>query len=473
MQSAAKVGLLLVVFVGLMFVGYAILGKSLFGTPAVDYYAEFQDASGVKSGSSVQMAGVSIGTVTKVQLANPHLAKVTLNIKKGIQIPDGSRVTIPSSLIGLGETAVLVVPPEQLTGGTLAPGSTMVGFSTSPLDKYLPNSKETVAELTKTMAAVRKLLENQKMQEGIETLLKTSNETLLKFGALANRMDGLMAQNQSALHEALLQGTAAVSDVHRVTSVVAKLMESGKLQNNAVAIMQQLEKTAKRADDLVASMNSLINDPSLRGPASRTAENIAQITETSKAIATNAEAITKNGVAVSANAITLTAKMTDVASKAAEIEDQLKGVLEKVGGFFGKKSPGGSLSGLSVDMDLLRETHPNHWRTDIGFQLPLADSTLHFGIYDAFESNKLNIQLAKPITSKIDYRYGIYASKPAAGVDYRIAQRLSLTSDLWDINSLRLDMRARYEFGNGLVGWLGVEKLFHENAPIIGIGIRR
>ncbi len=265
-----------------------------------------------------------------------------------------------------------------------------------------------------------------------------------------------------------------------MTMKVAQLMQEGKIQKDAVAIMDRVKKISEHADDLVGSMNKLLNDPKLRGPINQTASNVADITNTGKEIATNTAAMTKNGVAITENAvvvskkaITLTDQATVVATKAAEIEDQLKGVLDKVGGFFGKTPSTKDLPKITTEMDLMRQNQPGYWRTDLTFSLPIQDSTLNLGIYDALASDKFTIELGKPITDRLQYRYGIYASTPAVGVDYRLAPKLSLRGDAWDINAPRLDLRASYEFGNGLIGWLGVDRVLRDNALTIGVGIRR
>jgi hypothetical protein len=190
-------------------------------------------------------------------------------------------------------------------------------------------------------------------------------------------------------------------------------------------------------------------------------------------ITKNGTTISENAVVVSKKAIVLTDKATEIATKASEIEDQLKGVLDKVGGFFNKAPSGKDIPKITSEMDLMRQSQPGYWRTDVGLSFPLQDSTLNLGIYDAFESNKLTAELGKNITDKFGYRYGIYASKPAIGVDYRLAPRLSLRGDAWDINAPRLDLRTSYEIGNGLIGWLGFDRILHENAFTFGIGVRR
>jgi len=488
MQSAAKVGLLLVVFVGLLLGAYAVIGKSLFA-PALDSYAaDFPDAGGVTVGTPVLIAGVQVGTVTKVTLLSPRQARLAIGLNKGTPVPEGSTVVIPTALIGLGSQPLQIVPPERVTGVNVPPGTILAGRKAGALDAVLPDSKETVREFTRTLTAVRKLLEDQKLRNRANELLLTSNKTIERFGKLANDANFTLNQNQANISRAVAAATNAMQDVRRVTYQVAQLAERGDLQKDAVAILDRTRQIAENADKVVISLNKLINDPSLRGPASQSAANIAEITKTGTKIAENTEQITRNGIEISKNgieisknvstisakAITLTDQANEIAKNAIEIEQQLKGVLERVGGFFGTRPKGaGGLSRLSTQLDLMRQTDPGYWRTDISFNYPLADSTLHLGLFDAFETNRLTVQLGKPVTNSFSYRYGIYASKPGIGVDYRLAPRLSLRGDAWDINNPRLDLRASYDFGNGLIGWFGMDRVFNRNAPTIGIGIRR
>jgi ABC-type transporter Mla subunit MlaD len=479
MQSAAKVGLLVVVFVALLVGAYAVLGKSLFGKASDTYYAMFQDASGLAESTPVLMAGVKIGAVDKVELSGPKLARVTFKVDKGTTIPTGSVASVSSPLIGLGDTPMSILTPTNIAGN-LSPGATLSGTKAGPLDDILPDSKTTMRELNRTLVSVRKLLEDKGLKQRTEKLLATSEKTLDMFGKLANNANGMLSQNQQAISEAIRSATLALNDVHRVTTQVASMLEDGKLQHDTKGLVAKMGKIADKADKLMVSMNDLVSDPKLKQAMTTTTDNVAQITSTGKEIAENTRQITEQGVeisknasAISAKAVPLMDKANDVMSRATDIEDQLSGVLDRVGGFFSRKSGPGPLSNIGLTMDLMRETNPGYWRTDVGFSFPLADTILHAGLYDAFGSNKLTVQLGKQATPKLQYRYGVYAAKPGVGVDYQLAPKVTLRGDVWDINRLRVDLRARYDFGNGIVGWVGVDSLFDRNAATIGIGIRR
>ena len=203
MQSTAKVGLLLVVFVGLLIGGYAVLGKSLFAPSSDAYYVKLTDAAGVTEGTQVVISGVQVGTVSRVRLLNPTMAELKLALVKGTQIPEGSQVKLPTSLIGFGDTPVTIVP-STATNTFLRPGATLQGYKGSPLDSFLPEGRQTVVELNKTMVAFRKLLEDQKLQSKVGDLLVTTNKTLEHFGTLAGNISALLQKNQGNIGKQLL-----------------------------------------------------------------------------------------------------------------------------------------------------------------------------------------------------------------------------------------------------------------------------
>ena len=463
MQGAAKVGGLVVLFAILVSGAYQVLGKSMFRNPTNNYKILFADASGVAEGTKVLMAGVPIGAVSKVRLAAPSTAEVTVEIDKAVMIPSGSSAVLPTSLIGFGDNPIQIVPSGA---GMLAPGSQMSGVRTSALEQMLPNTKETMLEVNKTLVATRELISDQSLKENLKNVMKSVDTTLTQFGDLAKRMDGLMASNQGRIQQAISNATEAMAEVKLTVASVRKLASDPIWRDKTAGLLDALTSTTKKADGLVAELSSFVGDKQMKQSILDTLDNTSKITATGTKIAANTEEITKNGVTISAKAIELT-------DKANLIIDDMRKLIEKVGGVFNKGGGKSPLAGIEANMDLIRESKPNHWRTDSEVSLPFGDQRVHLGLFDMFESNKITLQLSQPLGNKGRYRYGIYASKPGVGVEYRLAPRLSLRGDMFDINNPRADLRARYEFGNGFYGYLGVERLFDRNAAMLGIGIRK
>jgi phospholipid/cholesterol/gamma-HCH transport system substrate-binding protein len=114
------------VFIGLLCVGYLTikLGKmELIGGDNYILSARFNSVSGLKTDSSVEMAGVEIGRVSKIGLdSEKQMALVTLKIHKGVQITDDAIASIKTSGM-IGDKFVKITP-----GGSdimLQPGETI------------------------------------------------------------------------------------------------------------------------------------------------------------------------------------------------------------------------------------------------------------------------------------------------------------------------------------------------------------
>ncbi len=58
--------------------------------------AEFDNISGVKSGADVQVAGVKVGSVTKLELSDDFYAMVTMKLDRKIQVPVDSIASVKS-----------------------------------------------------------------------------------------------------------------------------------------------------------------------------------------------------------------------------------------------------------------------------------------------------------------------------------------------------------------------------------------
>lgn len=110
-----------VLAVAVGFLAWAAQGRSLgAATGTYDLHASFRSVEGVTVGSDVRMAGVKVGTVTRLGL-NPQtfFADATVAIRKDVLLPDDSAILISSEGL-LGGAFVEILPggsPENLAPG--------------------------------------------------------------------------------------------------------------------------------------------------------------------------------------------------------------------------------------------------------------------------------------------------------------------------------------------------------------------
>lgn len=476
MKSAGRVGFLAVVFIAMLAGAYAILQRSAFAPKTESYFAEFADAGGVAVGARVLLAGVQIGQVEKVELAPSGKARLTLAVMRGTKIPQTSIAVLPTALIGIGDRQIELTP-DKPTDAALAPGATIPGELRSPLQAFAPDSEETVKALNQTLNTTTKMLESlntlvsdQALKQDLQKLLQSSAQTAESFGKLAGRFDQTLAQNQAVINAILRNGQTVSRDLTRMSGSFAKIVESGELQGNLDQVVTKLTGALDAGTAMVQDMRAVINNPELQGSLKEIMANTATMTKTGTEIAENTNTLIEKGIEVGENVNQLMIKANKLADEAGELFDEAKKRLMGLG-----ESSGGVLGGVrntKVQADVFRETEPNRWRTDLNLEVPLGKNELHLGMWDAFESNKLNLQLGKKFNSNTRIRYGVYGSKAGAGVDYELGNGLGLRGDVFGLNQTRFDLKARYQINRDVHGWLGLDRVFDRNSITFGIGIR-
>jgi phospholipid/cholesterol/gamma-HCH transport system substrate-binding protein len=113
MKKSLDLDLAVGVFVlcGILALGYMSvkLGKlEVIGSGGYTVYAEFANAGGVKAGASVEIAGVEIGKVKSVGLAN-YAARTELWINKGVVLQEDAIAAIRTKGL-IGEKYIQVTP---------------------------------------------------------------------------------------------------------------------------------------------------------------------------------------------------------------------------------------------------------------------------------------------------------------------------------------------------------------------------
>ncbi len=482
MKAAAQVGLFVVVAVILLLAGAVTLGGHFFGSKRDTYVVTMPDAGGLAKGSRVLMAGVQVGEVTKVAVASPTEARLEIGIDPKTRIPHSTRALIAGSIVGLGDTPLSLVqdPVYRGPGGDYEPGETIPGSKAGPLDSILPGGGSALYdELTATLGSVRKLLDDNSLKGDVRGILGTtqntlraSADTLRAFTRVANRTSLILNDNQAEIAQILRTSEGTLSSVQETALSIERFAKSNKLQNGADTLLADAHRIAVESQGLLADIHKTLNDPAINRDLRATLTNVKDASAKLPELTDNANKVAANVADLTAKSQDLPGKLGTVLDNAVDLEKRLGGLSDKVGGVLGGgKRP--SFPPITAQIDLIRESDPNYYRTDLNLSVPLSDGFVTAGLWDAFGRNRVNLQIGKAVSPRFDYRYGIYAARPGVGVDYALTSKLGFRGDLWDINNPRFDARLRYEFGGGLIGWLGVDRIFQNPGVTIGLGVRR
>ncbi len=105
------------------FLGYLSLqlGQVELGSDSYPVYADFITAGGLQDGAVIELAGVEIGRVERVRLAD-YKARVTLKIRKEIALQEDTQAAIRTKGL-IGERYIVITP--GYSSATIAPGGTI------------------------------------------------------------------------------------------------------------------------------------------------------------------------------------------------------------------------------------------------------------------------------------------------------------------------------------------------------------
>src|SRR5262249_30135263 len=109
------------VLLGILALGYLSikLGRvSWFGGGGYDVIADFPSVGGLKAGSSVEIAGVEVGRVESIGLAD-YQARVVLRLEPSVKLQDDSIASIKTKGL-IGEQYIRISP--RGTDTIIAPG---------------------------------------------------------------------------------------------------------------------------------------------------------------------------------------------------------------------------------------------------------------------------------------------------------------------------------------------------------------
>lgn len=471
MRSAWQVGALVVLF-GVLLVGaLSVLQANVFAPQVDRYYAKFEDAGGLTVGSPVLLAGVKVGEVGEVGLDGDGLARVVLELEKGRRLARGTVAVLPTSFISIGDKQVLLRREGTGTGFVSAndPGDVIPGVLQGPLDEVFPDTEATMAELNKTMQAFQRLLNDDELRQGLLGVMKAGEGTAAQFGSLASNLDGTLARNSGRIDTLMRGMVSTMGDMQAVTQEIRAFAESGSLQRQADELMSTINSAAKEGELLVKDLRQVTGDPATQASLKETMSNFETMSGSGVRIAADAEVMAKNGVEISAQTKELIAKANALADEVAKLLDEFKGTVDRIVPRGGQSL----LPEVGVEADLTIESEPRRARVDANILVPVGRDKVVLGLYDAFESNKLNLQLQRRLNERTDLRYGVYASKPGVGVSSRVAPNLWLRGDVFGLNDPQLDVRLRYDIRSDFHAWLGMERVFGKNSPSFGLGVRR
>lgn len=278
MSTAAKVGgffLVVLILAGLLV--WRIEDLRIGRGPAKKVSVEFKDVAGLDAKSTVRLAGVRVGKVSRIRLTPDGRAIIDMDLDRDVELRTGASAAI-ANLGLLGEKYVELIPGPvggpQLPEGTTLKGDIPVSFD--QITKLARDIEVDVKDITKNLnqslggpqgeERLRSIIDNVKIiTEDLRVLIAANRgnvdatvANLRDFSEgmtkLVERIDKLVASNTANLS----QGIANVKDVSGKLETTADNLNqiTGKIKSGegTVGKLVESEETHKNLNDALVAV---------------------------------------------------------------------------------------------------------------------------------------------------------------------------------------------------------------------------
>jgi len=263
-----KTSLLVIFGIGFFYFGFNFLkGSSIFSKQKI-VYAVYEEVEGLSIGADVNINGLSIGKITKIDFV-PNSTKilVTMRIRADLNFSkSSSAILYEAGLIG-GKAILIQTKFEQgkvIKSGDTLPSSTQPGFTElvnqqiAPLQQKLTSTLTSVDEL---FDGVSNVLNNQ-TQENLKTTLTELTRTVENINSISKKLDVLLSNNTTAIDTTLKNLASTSSNLNQISDSLAMVNIKSMLDKyNQVA--QNLNQILEQVNRGEGTAGKLINDPKL------------------------------------------------------------------------------------------------------------------------------------------------------------------------------------------------------------------
>lgn len=279
MKKEVKIGIFCVTMILCAWAGIRFLSGIDIFRRNVDYYAAYDQVSGMQAASPVVMRGVKIGTVTEIIFDSTESEKVLLRltVKRQFDIPKDSEARMASSGIMGGKMVEIVAgsSPEMLEKGDTI-RSVAIPDMMEAVDPIMQKVTVLADELTATLQALHSVVESN--ASNIEGMTSHMN-------SITGNLDQLLTSEKEGLKKAV-EGISEFSatlgeNAGRLDSLMAN-MNSFSTKLAEAQVVENLDKTLAELSGVLAqiregdgTVGKLLSDEELYARLTQASENLS------------------------------------------------------------------------------------------------------------------------------------------------------------------------------------------------------
>jgi phospholipid/cholesterol/gamma-HCH transport system substrate-binding protein len=259
-SNETKIGLLTVIAITILILGYSYLrGNDVF-TSSNRFYAVYRSVEGLSVSKPVLVNGFQIGRVSKMELQPDGRTIVELKIDPKYNVPNNTLAKLVSTDL-LGTKAIVfemgnskVYAEDQDTLKANVQGS--LAESLQPIQK---KAEHLINKLDSSLAAVNKIL-NPDFQKNVDRSFLSIANTLQTLEGVTKKIDKLVGSQTEHINGIMANADAVSGNLKTSTSHLNAIATNFETFSNDLSnsnIKQTLDNANKAVADLQASINKI------------------------------------------------------------------------------------------------------------------------------------------------------------------------------------------------------------------------
>jgi phospholipid/cholesterol/gamma-HCH transport system substrate-binding protein len=273
-SNETKVGLLTIVALILLILGFNFLKGNNVLNKSKKLYAIFPDAGSLDKSNSVKIKGLPIGSVYNIDATDKNLdgISITINWSKNINIPRNSYASIVAPLVGssyinidLGDSKDYLKDGDTLRTKT---NNGLLGDLSSQVNPTLSKARTAIDSLTIVLGSINKFFDpaTKNNFQGIVANLMVASSSLTKLLDTENGMLASTLHNLDNVSANLAKNNDTITSILHHTNVAAENLASlklGQTVDSVRATVAQLNDVIYRLGHNNGSLGLLLNDKKL------------------------------------------------------------------------------------------------------------------------------------------------------------------------------------------------------------------
>jgi phospholipid/cholesterol/gamma-HCH transport system substrate-binding protein len=284
-SKEAKVGILAVVSLGLLFVGFKFLKGIDFFDPSNTYHVVYDHIDGLTISKPVEINGYRVGRVSKIKLlqdGDKTRMLVSLDINDDLELYAGTEARLHDSDF-LGSKSIVLDLKQR--GRLLLDGDTLMGTIDQSLSEMIRQRADPiVAEIDTTLIKVNNILSDLGRSGGkVDGALGDFQETatMIKYMVIENRRDiNAITNNLKTLSASLNDPQNGIAPFMTKMNQLADSLNDGELKAtvaNANLAIQNLQAVTQNLQNGQGSLGKLMYSDSLYTNLNQSTESLNRL----------------------------------------------------------------------------------------------------------------------------------------------------------------------------------------------------